>query len=157
MPLCLFRAAGGHLGQVYEQFLGKVIRLTEGHRAVVEEKPEVKKAGGVYYTPTYIVEYIVRQTVGKLLDEATGSARAPRAAVGALADGSVSDAAEGLREGAQTDARGGRAPRDTRSASAYSTAFPNSASSTPLAAAARFCWARTNSYSNGISTSTFDF
>jgi type I restriction-modification system DNA methylase subunit len=57
------------LGQVYEQFLGKVIRLTEGHRAVVEEKPEVKKAGGVYYTPTYIVDYIVRQTVGRLLDE----------------------------------------------------------------------------------------
>ena len=27
------------LGQVYEQFLGKVIRLTEGHRAAVEEKP----------------------------------------------------------------------------------------------------------------------
>ena len=57
------------LGQVYEQFLGKIIRLTEGHRAVVEEKPEVKKAGGVYYTPTYIVEYIVQNTVGKLLDE----------------------------------------------------------------------------------------
>lgn len=55
------------LGQVYEQFLGKVIRLTKGHRAVVEDKPEVKKAGGVYYTPTYIVEYIVRNTVGKLL------------------------------------------------------------------------------------------
>jgi hypothetical protein len=33
------------LGQVYEQFLGKVIRLTAGHRAVVEEKPEVKKSG----------------------------------------------------------------------------------------------------------------
>ena len=30
------------LGQVYEQFLGKVIRLTEGHHAVVEDKPEVK-------------------------------------------------------------------------------------------------------------------
>src|SRR2546425_6190104 len=57
------------LGQVYEQFLGKVIRLTEGHRAVVEEKPEVKKAGGVVYTPTYFVEYIVQQTVGRLLDE----------------------------------------------------------------------------------------
>jgi type I restriction-modification system DNA methylase subunit len=55
------------LGQVYEQFLGKVIRLTAGHQAKVEEKPEVKKAGGVYYTPTYIVEYIVRQTVGELL------------------------------------------------------------------------------------------
>ncbi|TWT41050.1 Type IIS restriction enzyme Eco57I [Phycisphaerae bacterium RAS1] len=55
------------LGQVYEQFLGKVIRLTTGHRAVVEEKPEVRKAGGVYYTPTYIVDYIVRHTVGRLL------------------------------------------------------------------------------------------
>jgi len=55
------------LGQVYEQFLGKVIRLTPGHRAKVEEKPEVKKAGGVYYTPTYIVDYIVQQTVGKLI------------------------------------------------------------------------------------------
>jgi hypothetical protein len=55
------------LGQVYEQFLGKVIRLTEGHQAKVEDKPEVKKAGGVYYTPTYIVDYIVKNTVGKLL------------------------------------------------------------------------------------------
>jgi len=59
------------LGQVYEQFLGKVIRLTPGHRAVVEDKPEVKKAGGVYYTPTYIVEYIVEHTVGKLLEGKT--------------------------------------------------------------------------------------
>ncbi|MFO8033680.1 MAG: type I restriction endonuclease, partial [Candidatus Bipolaricaulota bacterium] len=56
------------LGQVYEQFLGKVIRLTAGHRAKVEEKPEVRKAGGVYYTPTYIVDYIVEHTVGKLLE-----------------------------------------------------------------------------------------
>ena len=56
------------LGQVYEQFLGKIIRLTEGHQAKVEEKPEVKKANGVYYTPTYIVDYIVRQTVGKLVE-----------------------------------------------------------------------------------------
>jgi len=55
------------LGQVYEQFLGKVIRLTAGHYAKVEDKPEVKKAGGVYYTPTYIVDYIVKNTVGKLL------------------------------------------------------------------------------------------
>lgn len=59
------------LGQVYEQFLGKVIRLTPGHRAVVEDKPEVKKAGGVYYTPTYIVDYIVKNTVGKLLKDKT--------------------------------------------------------------------------------------
>src|SRR5450830_1373420 len=59
------------LGQVYEQFLGKVIRLSSDHRAIVEDKPEVKKAGGVFYTPTYIVEYIVKNTVGKLLDGKT--------------------------------------------------------------------------------------
>jgi len=62
------------LGQVYEQFLGKVITLTAGHRAKVEYKPEVKKAGGVYYTPKYIVDYIVEHTVGALLgDEGLGS------------------------------------------------------------------------------------
>lgn len=56
------------LGQVYERFLGSVIRLTAGGQAKVEKKPEVKKAGGIYYTPTYIVDYIVRQTVGRLLE-----------------------------------------------------------------------------------------
>jgi len=59
------------LGSVYEQFLGKVIRLTAGNRAVVEDKPEVKKAGGVFYTPAYIVKYIVEHTVGKLLEGKT--------------------------------------------------------------------------------------
>ena len=56
------------LGQVYEQFLGSVIHLEDGHTATVEQKPEVRKAGGVYYTPTYIVDYIVENTVGKLLE-----------------------------------------------------------------------------------------
>lgn len=59
------------LGQVYEQFLGKIISLNSKHEAEVEEKPEVRKAGGVYYTPTYIVEYIVKNTVGKLLEKKT--------------------------------------------------------------------------------------
>jgi type I restriction-modification system DNA methylase subunit len=57
------------LGHVYEQFLGKVIRLTDGHQAKVEFKPEVKKAGGVFYTPQYIVEYIVKHTVGELVKD----------------------------------------------------------------------------------------
>jgi len=61
------------LGQVYEQFLGKVIRLTDGHRAVVEDKPEVKKAGGVKYTPAYIVDYIVKNTLWPTLEEKTPS------------------------------------------------------------------------------------
>ncbi len=65
------------LGRVYEQFLGKVIRLTAGHQAKVEDKPEVKKAGGVFYTPQYIVDYIVEGTVSKLLAGRT-PARADR-------------------------------------------------------------------------------
>lgn len=56
------------LGHVYEQFLGKTIRLTAGHQAKVEEKPEVRKAGGVYYTPKFIVDHMVQNTVGRLLN-----------------------------------------------------------------------------------------
>ena len=56
------------LGTVYERFLGKVIRLTAGHQAKIEEKLEVRKAGGVYYTPAYIVEHIVRQTVTRQIE-----------------------------------------------------------------------------------------
>ena len=59
------------LGSIYERFLGKVITLTAGHQVRIEEKPEVRKAGGVYYTPTYIVDYIVQHTVGKLLEGKT--------------------------------------------------------------------------------------
>ena len=59
------------LGSVYERFLGKVIRLTPSHQAKIEEKPEVQKAGGVYYTPQYIVDYIVKNTIGELLKNKT--------------------------------------------------------------------------------------
>ncbi len=59
------------LGQIYERFLGKVIRLSPDRNIQIEEKPEVRKAGGVYYTPTYIVDYIVKHTVGKLTEGKT--------------------------------------------------------------------------------------
>lgn len=59
------------LGNAYEQFLGKVIRITPGHIVKIEDKPEVKKAGGVFYTPQYIVDYIVQHTIGKLIFEKT--------------------------------------------------------------------------------------
>ena len=59
------------LGSAYEQFLGKQISLSKAGRAVIEEKPEVRKAGGVYYTPQYIVDYIVESTVGKLIKNKT--------------------------------------------------------------------------------------
>lgn len=55
------------LGSIYERYLGSTIRLTEsGHRAKVELKPEVRHAGGVYYTPAAVVQTIVRKTLGPL-------------------------------------------------------------------------------------------
>jgi hypothetical protein len=58
------------LGSIYERFLGKVIHTTD-KRVRIEEKPEVRKAGGVYYTPQYIVKYIVDNTVGKIIEGKT--------------------------------------------------------------------------------------
>ena len=63
------------LGSIYERFLGKIIRFTRktksGHGVEIIEKPEVQKAGGVYYTPPYIVRYIVKQTIGKKIEDKT--------------------------------------------------------------------------------------
>ncbi len=56
------------LGSIYERFLGKTIVATD-KRATIEDKPEVRKAGGVYYTPEYIVRYIVENTIGKLIEK----------------------------------------------------------------------------------------
>ena len=47
--------------------MGSRIRLTDGHRAKIEPKPEIRKAGGVFYTPQTIVRDIVENTVGKLI------------------------------------------------------------------------------------------
>ena len=62
------------LGQAYERFLGNVIEVRSDKyetTVAVREKPQVRKAGGVFYTPSYIVDYIVENTVGALLDGAT--------------------------------------------------------------------------------------
>jgi len=58
------------LGSIYERFLGKVVHATD-KRVTIEEKPEVRKAGGVYYTPQYIVNYIIDNTIGKLVEGKT--------------------------------------------------------------------------------------
>ena len=58
------------LGSIYERFLGKVI-VTTDKRARIEEKPEVREAGGVKYTPEYISRYLTANTVGKLIEGKT--------------------------------------------------------------------------------------
>lgn len=54
------------LGDIYERHLGKII-LHKGKGIRVEEKPEVRHAKGVYYTPTYIVEGILSRALKPLL------------------------------------------------------------------------------------------
>lgn len=51
------------LGRIYERFLGKVVVAT-AKQAKVEEKLDVRKAGGVFYTPDYIVTHMVGQSLG---------------------------------------------------------------------------------------------
>lgn len=51
------------LGRIYERFLGKVVVAT-AKQAKVVEKPDVRKAGGVFYTPDYIVTHMVEQALG---------------------------------------------------------------------------------------------
>ena len=59
------------LGSAYEQFLGKKITINSNGVAEIEIKPEVRKAGGVYYTPNYVVNYIVENTIGNLCQNKT--------------------------------------------------------------------------------------
>ena len=56
------------IGNVYELFIAEQI-AKKGTGLALLPKYDEKKAGGVYYTPRYIVEYIVDNTLGKKLEE----------------------------------------------------------------------------------------
>ncbi len=56
------------LGTAYEQYLGHVVSESEGETHV-QEKRAKRKSQGIYYTPTFVTKYIVKQTVGRYLDE----------------------------------------------------------------------------------------
>ncbi|GAB4405976.1 MAG: hypothetical protein Kow00123_18450 [Anaerolineales bacterium] len=60
-----------NLGAIYEGLLENKLRVVNAERGQVElvnDKGE-RKATGSYYTPDYIVEYIVRHTLDPILDE----------------------------------------------------------------------------------------
>jgi len=63
------------IGFVYERFLGQEILIEEKKgklEAVLKNINEARgrrKAGGIYYTPKYIVDYIVENTLGEILKE----------------------------------------------------------------------------------------
>lgn len=54
------------LGNIYEQYLGHILKKTEKRAKLTESKAK-RKEEGIYYTPSYIVDYIVRNTVGELV------------------------------------------------------------------------------------------
>ncbi len=54
------------LGSIYEQYLGVVLRGTE-KRVRLDLVSGKRKKMGIYYTPSYIVDYIVKNTVGEYI------------------------------------------------------------------------------------------
>ncbi|HLD78939.1 hypothetical protein A3A67_00765 [Candidatus Peribacteria bacterium RIFCSPLOWO2_01_FULL_51_18] len=63
------------LGQVYEQYLGKILAQTKSGKAKLKEGQAHRKEQGIYYTPTYVVDYIVKNTLGELLKDRKIDAR----------------------------------------------------------------------------------
>lgn len=62
-----FSAVGADvLGNIYEQYLGHILKETPKRAKIVPSKIH-RKERGIYYTPTYIVDYIVKNTLGELL------------------------------------------------------------------------------------------
>ena len=56
------------LGNVYEQYLGHILKKTK-KSATIQDGSSKRKEQGIYYTPTYIVDYIVKNTVATKIDE----------------------------------------------------------------------------------------
>jgi len=54
------------MGNLYEQYLGHILKKTP-QRAKLNDGRAYRKEQGIYYTPAYIVDYIVRNTLGELL------------------------------------------------------------------------------------------
>jgi hypothetical protein len=57
------------LGATYETYLGHQLRLNDG-KVLLELRPELRRQGGVYYTPRHVVDAIVKRTLTPLLDAA---------------------------------------------------------------------------------------
>jgi len=55
-------------GRIYEQYLGSTtVRVNGNASARIAKQSAGRKARGVYYTPSYLVDFIVHNTVGQLL------------------------------------------------------------------------------------------
>jgi type I restriction-modification system DNA methylase subunit len=55
------------LGAIYENYLGHVLEETTSGGVQITESSKARKKKGIYYTPTHLVEHVVRATLGELL------------------------------------------------------------------------------------------
>ena len=61
---------GDLFGSIYEQYLGTILAGTE-KRVKLDSVSGKRKKMGIYYTPSYIVDYIVKNTVGEYINGKT--------------------------------------------------------------------------------------
>ena len=62
------------MGAVYEKFLAHKLSQNAG-RIVIEDTDELRKKEGIYYTPRYIVDYIVTHTLGEKIKPVLAEAK----------------------------------------------------------------------------------
>lgn len=55
------------LGAIYEDYIGHILEETATGGVQIAESRDARKRGGIYYTPTHLVEYVVSDTLGELL------------------------------------------------------------------------------------------
>ncbi len=55
------------LGNTYETYLGNTLALDDKGEIVLKPVQETRKKSGIYYTPPYVVDYIVKNTLGEAL------------------------------------------------------------------------------------------
>ena len=61
---------GDLFGSIYEQYLGTILAVTE-KRIKLDSASGKRKKMGIYYTPSYIVDYIIKNTLGEYIKEKT--------------------------------------------------------------------------------------
>lgn len=59
------------LGSIYERALGSAVEMDDERKVTIELKPEVRKSGGVYYTPQWIADEMIHLTLDPLLADKT--------------------------------------------------------------------------------------
>lgn len=69
------RMSSDVMGSVYERFLAHKLSQNGG-RIVIEDTDELRKKEGIYYTPKYIVDYIVAHTLGEKTKPIVAEAKA---------------------------------------------------------------------------------